>query len=123
MHRLKISLVPRTSPILIRSVVGFQCVGVCVWVCVCVCVWVWVWVGVWIWYDYFNINPLLFLPSVAGTSAPPTTMPSEPSQRQQGVCWQITPNFSGQSFIRYVKQLPMTLWYFSNATALAILST
>jgi len=38
-------------------------------------------------------------------------------------CAQIAPNFSGQGFIQYVKQLPMTLWYFSNATALAILST
>jgi len=63
----------------------FQCVGVCgcvgvvsVGVCVCVCVWVWMW------YEYFN-NPLLFLPSVAGTAAPPTTVP--PPQRQQGMCW------------------------------------
>jgi len=79
----------------------FQCMGVwgscmgvgvlygcgCVWGCGWVWVWVGVGVGVWMWYEYSTINPLLFLPSVAGTAAPPTTMPSEPSQRQQGVCW------------------------------------
>jgi len=59
----------------------FQCVGVWVWLWL----WVWVGVGVWMWYEYFNNNPLLFLPPVVGTAAPPTTMP--PPQRQQGMCW------------------------------------